>query len=117
MGSITRLGSQRAGSATDGLLETSYVSVFHNLTSLTIEHPLQLLDTEIVIYLFDINAAAKLGIEPPPPYLSLSMNDDAILQGVNYASGGAGILNETGFYFVILSFSPLILKIILCLEG
>lgn len=28
------------------------------------------------------------------------MNDDAILRGVNYASGGAGILNETGIYFV-----------------
>ena len=45
-------------------------------------------------------AAAKLGVPSPPPYLSLSMNDDAILRGVNYASGGAGILNETGIYFV-----------------
>ncbi|ONK66201.1 uncharacterized protein A4U43_C06F5280 [Asparagus officinalis] len=44
--------------------------------------------------------SAKLGIESPPPYLSLSMDDDAILQGINYASGGAGILNETGFYFI-----------------
>ncbi|WOK91927.1 GDSL esterase/lipase [Canna indica] len=44
--------------------------------------------------------AAKLGIPSPPPYMSLSMNDDAILQGVNYASGGAGILNETGLYFI-----------------
>ncbi|XVF71390.1 hypothetical protein PTKIN_Ptkin12aG0033700 [Pterospermum kingtungense] len=43
----------------------------------------------------------KLGISPPPPpYLSLSPNDDAILKGVNYASGGAGILNETGQYFI-----------------
>ncbi|XP_010906926.1 GDSL esterase/lipase At5g37690 [Elaeis guineensis] len=44
--------------------------------------------------------SAKLGIPSPPPYLSLSMNDDAILQGINFASGGAGILNETGVYFV-----------------
>ncbi|KAJ6861871.1 hypothetical protein NC651_037811 [Populus alba x Populus x berolinensis] len=46
--------------------------------------------------------AAKLGIPSPPPFLSLSENDDALLTGVNYASGGAGILNETGLYFVCL---------------
>ena len=45
--------------------------------------------------------AEKLGISSPPPYLSLSKNDDALLNGVNYASGGAGILNDTGLYFVI----------------
>ncbi|KAL8150738.1 hypothetical protein V2J09_020546 [Rumex salicifolius] len=44
--------------------------------------------------------SAKLGISPPPPYLSLSTNDNALLKGVNYASGGAGILNETGLYFI-----------------
>ena len=44
--------------------------------------------------------ATKLGIPSPPPYLSLSRNDDAFLNGINYASGGAGILNETGVYFV-----------------
>ncbi|KAG6471009.1 GDSL esterase/lipase At5g37690-like [Zingiber officinale] len=44
--------------------------------------------------------AAKLGIPSPPPYLSLSEYDDAMLKGVNYASGGAGILNETGIYFI-----------------
>ncbi|KAF5480017.1 hypothetical protein F2P56_000793, partial [Juglans regia] len=42
----------------------------------------------------------KLGISSPPPYLSLSQNDDALLKGVNYASGGAGILNDTGLYFI-----------------
>ncbi|KAF3445198.1 hypothetical protein FNV43_RR14892 [Rhamnella rubrinervis] len=42
----------------------------------------------------------KLGIPSPPPYLSLSPNDDALLKGVNYASGGAGILNDTGLYFI-----------------
>ncbi|KAJ9147262.1 hypothetical protein P3X46_029439 [Hevea brasiliensis] len=44
--------------------------------------------------------SAKLGIQSPPPYLSLSKNDDALLDGVNYASGGAGILNDTGLYFI-----------------
>ncbi|OMP08917.1 Lipase, GDSL [Corchorus olitorius] len=42
----------------------------------------------------------KLGVSSPLPYLSLSQNDDAILNGVNFASGGAGILNETGLYFI-----------------
>lgn len=49
-------------------------------------------------------AASKLGIPPPPPYLSLSQDDDRLLQGVNYASGGAGILNDTGLYFVRYKF-------------
>ncbi|KAF8389969.1 hypothetical protein HHK36_024489 [Tetracentron sinense] len=44
--------------------------------------------------------SSKLGIPTPPPYLSLSANDDTILKGVNYASGGAGILNDTGLYFI-----------------
>ncbi|GJN00118.1 hypothetical protein PR202_ga17281 [Eleusine coracana subsp. coracana] len=44
--------------------------------------------------------AAKFGVPPPPPFLSLYMTDDAVLSGVNFASGGAGILNETGLYFV-----------------
>lgn len=52
--------------------------------------------------IFSMNfVAEKLGISSPPPYLSLSQNDDAVLKGVNYASGGAGILNDTGLYFVI----------------
>ncbi|XP_021895948.1 GDSL esterase/lipase At5g37690 isoform X3 [Carica papaya] len=44
--------------------------------------------------------SAKLGIPSPPPYLSVPNNVDKLLQGVNYASGGAGILNETGLYFI-----------------
>ncbi|KAG9445011.1 hypothetical protein H6P81_016351 [Aristolochia fimbriata] len=44
--------------------------------------------------------SSKIGIPSPPPYLSLSASNDAILKGVNYASGGAGILNETGLYFI-----------------
>ncbi|WCJ25210.1 GDSL esterase/lipase At5g37690 [Euphorbia peplus] len=42
----------------------------------------------------------KLGISSPPPYLSVQKDYEALLKGVNYASGGAGILNETGIYFI-----------------
>ncbi|XP_019185420.1 PREDICTED: GDSL esterase/lipase At5g37690-like [Ipomoea nil] len=42
----------------------------------------------------------KMGIPSPPPYLALLPNDEAYVTGVNYASGGAGILNDTGLYFV-----------------
>jgi len=51
----------------------------------------------LILWLF---AAAKLGIPSPPAYLSVSQNVDTLLKGVNYASGGAGILNDTGLYFV-----------------
>lgn len=44
--------------------------------------------------------AAKFGSPPPVPFLSLYMTDDEVLGGVNFASGGAGLLNETGIYFV-----------------
>ncbi|XP_061374661.1 GDSL esterase/lipase At5g37690 [Gastrolobium bilobum] len=44
--------------------------------------------------------SAKLGIPSPPAYLSVPQNVDALLKGVNYASGGAGILNDTGLYFI-----------------
>ncbi|KAH9301246.1 hypothetical protein KI387_012829 [Taxus chinensis] len=42
----------------------------------------------------------KLGLPNPQAYLSMSADDDAVLKGANYASGGAGILNETGFLFI-----------------
>lgn len=35
-----------------------------------------------------------------PPYLAPTTKGPVILQGVNYASGGGGILNETGKIFV-----------------
>ena len=35
-----------------------------------------------------------------PPYLAPSSHGQAIVHGVNYASGGGGILNETGRIFV-----------------
>ncbi|XP_020082135.1 GDSL esterase/lipase 7 isoform X1 [Ananas comosus] len=40
--------------------------------------------------------ARYLGLEFPPPYLSLSSGTAAILRGVNYASAAAGILDDTG---------------------
>ncbi|GLJ25748.1 hypothetical protein SUGI_0493010 [Cryptomeria japonica] len=36
----------------------------------------------------------------PPPYLAPSTHGTAILGGVNYASGAAGILNDTGSIFI-----------------
>lgn len=42
----------------------------------------------------------KLNLPIPKSYLSMAENDTAILQGANYASGGAGILNDTGFLFI-----------------
>ena len=45
----------------------------------------------------------KIGLPRPVAFLDPSMNEDVILEnGVNYASGGGGILNETGGYFVSL---------------
>ncbi|OIW19631.1 hypothetical protein TanjilG_18441 [Lupinus angustifolius] len=43
----------------------------------------------------------KLGLPRPPAFLDPSLSADVILEnGVNYASGGGGILNETGTYFI-----------------
>jgi hypothetical protein len=35
-----------------------------------------------------------------PPYMSPETTGDAVMRGVNYASGGGGILNQTGSIFV-----------------
>jgi hypothetical protein len=53
--------------------------------------------------MFSVNAAEKFGVPPPRPFLSLSMYGKDVLGGINFASGGAGILNETGVYFVRLA--------------
>jgi hypothetical protein len=46
-------------------------------------------------------AGDNTGLPRPPAFLSPSLTEDLILEnGVNYASGGGGILNETGGYFV-----------------
>ncbi|KAF6134509.1 hypothetical protein GIB67_028530 [Kingdonia uniflora] len=43
----------------------------------------------------------KMGLPRPPAFLDPSLTEDVILEnGVNYASGGGGILNETGGLFV-----------------
>ncbi|KAL8141925.1 hypothetical protein V2J09_014957 [Rumex salicifolius] len=42
-----------------------------------------------------------MGLPRPPAFLDPSIDEDMILDsGVNYASGGGGILNETGGYFI-----------------
>lgn len=46
-------------------------------------------------------AGDKLGLPRPLAYLDPALDEDMILQnGVNYASGGGGILNETSSLFV-----------------
>ncbi|XP_022987193.1 GDSL esterase/lipase At1g74460 [Cucurbita maxima] len=43
----------------------------------------------------------EMGLPRPPAFLDPSLSEDVILEnGVNYASGGGGILNETGGYFI-----------------
>ncbi|TXG51730.1 hypothetical protein EZV62_024254 [Acer yangbiense] len=43
----------------------------------------------------------RTGLPRPPAFLDPSLTEDVILDnGVNYASGGGGILNETGGYFI-----------------
>lgn len=42
-------------------------------------------------------SAEKLGLPSPKPYLSLTSNNNKtseFLKGVNFASGGAGVLNN-----------------------
>ncbi|OWM65293.1 GDSL esterase/lipase At1g74460-like [Punica granatum] len=42
-----------------------------------------------------------MGLPRPPALLDPSLNEDTILEnGVNFASGGGGILNETATYFI-----------------
>lgn len=46
-------------------------------------------------------AGEELGLKGyTPPYLAPSTNGPLVLRGVNYASGGGGILNHTGEIFV-----------------
>lgn len=50
--------------------------------------------------LFNISGD-EMGLPRPPAFLDPSLTEDVILEnGVNYASGGGGILNQTGGYFV-----------------
>lgn len=46
-------------------------------------------------------AGEELGVKDYiPPYLDPTTVGDVVLRGVNYASGGAGIFNDTGAVFV-----------------
>jgi hypothetical protein len=65
----------------------------------------------IIINLFNFRnfffAAEKIGIAHAPPYLAPTTKGPAILQGVNFASAGAGILDSTGYEYVrLVSHSP-----------
>ena len=43
----------------------------------------------------------KMGLPRPPAFLDPSLDENVILKrGVNFASGGGGILNETSSLFV-----------------
>ncbi|XP_050221105.1 GDSL esterase/lipase At1g74460 [Mercurialis annua] len=43
----------------------------------------------------------NMGLPRPPAFLDPSLTEDVILEsGVNFASGGGGILNETGGFFI-----------------
>jgi hypothetical protein len=45
-------------------------------------------------------AADAIGLPYPPPYLAPTSHGKAILQGVNYASGAGGLLDESGANYV-----------------
>ncbi|KAI9123101.1 hypothetical protein K1719_005990 [Acacia pycnantha] len=48
-----------------------------------------------------IDPGNELGLNfSPPPYMAPNKSASAILQGVNYASAGSGILNQTGFMWI-----------------
>lgn len=66
-----------------------------------------MLTNEIYVYMcvwLHINifdAGDEMGLPRPPAFLDPSLTEDVMIEnGVNYASGGGGILNETGAYFV-----------------
>jgi hypothetical protein len=55
----------------------------------------------IIIRIYIYGIGDNTGLPRPPAFLSPSLTENLILEnGVNYASGGGGILNETGGYFV-----------------
>uniref|UniRef100_A0A1S3ZZ95 GDSL esterase/lipase At4g16230-like n=1 Tax=Nicotiana tabacum TaxID=4097 RepID=A0A1S3ZZ95_TOBAC len=52
----------------------------------------------------DILGSEEVGFNLTPPYLAPTTSGPVVLQGVNYASGGGGILNESGQIFAINRF-------------
>ncbi|KAJ4829455.1 hypothetical protein Tsubulata_015706, partial [Turnera subulata] len=70
---------------------------FSDLVSIGIEYPTH-------------NAAADLARrigykESPPPYLALVNSSSSFLNGVNFASGGSGIFDSTGWHFTFVTTS------------
>lgn len=58
---------------------------------------------------FGVLPGEELGINGfAPPFLAPTTDGPVVLQGVNYASGGGGILNHTGKIFVMFPFHLLI---------
>jgi len=57
-----------------------------------------------------LHTGQHIGSEPTLPYLSPQLTGQRLLIGANFASAGIGILNDTGFQFVIplLFFSVLV---------
>lgn len=54
-------------------------------------------------------AAEFLGFgKPIPPFASTATDDQEILMGVNYASGAAGIRDETGYQLVMNNYLPVV---------
>jgi hypothetical protein len=51
-----------------------------------------------------VSPGQELGFGFTPPYLAPTTIGPVILKGVNYASGGGGILNSTGQVFVSFCF-------------
>lgn len=57
----------------------------------------------------------ELGLEGfVPPYMAPETTGDAVFRGVNYASGGGGILNQTGSIFVSTLNSSFLCEIFIC---
>ena len=51
-----------------------------------------------------------------PPYMAPETAGDAVMRGVNYASGGGGILNQTGSIFVSTRPPPFLLCEVVVLQ-
>lgn len=52
--------------------------------------------------------AAELGLPLVPPFMDPATKGSKLLQGVNFASAGSGILNSTGMFFVSRYLHPYI---------
>jgi len=62
-------------------------------------------------------AAEQVGLDYAPPYLAPTTHGDQLLQGVNYASGAAGILDESGAAFVSRTPPLSLTTLVFCKHG